>query len=89
MPNTTNPIERIVPGDYRLPPGLLLPEACDAEILPDGRVVPQGLPPAVILRYFPDLVPATPSPAKLTITTPVVSAPKPAEVPPAPAVEEL
>jgi hypothetical protein len=50
-----NSIERITPDDRRLPPGLFLPEPCDAEVLPDGRIIPLSVHPAVIAFYYPDL----------------------------------
>jgi len=67
----------IAGGDSRLPQGLHLGEGVwYAEELPDGRIVPQGLPPAVIAAFYPDLVPlASPTPAD--------------PLPPPPSVEEL
>lgn len=80
-----NPIERISPGDLRLPPALQLAEAVDAEVLPDGRVVPLSLPPAVRALYFADLSDA-PSPIGTDVAP--VSAPAPQDAAPAVADEE-
>lgn len=70
----------IAGGDSRLPQGLHLGEGVwYAEELPDGRIVPQGLPPAVLAAFYPDLALAAP-----------LAAPTPADpLPPPPSVEEL
>ena len=80
-----NPIERISPGDLRLPPALQLAEAVDAEVLPDGRVVPLTLPPAVRALYFADLVDA---PSPIGVEDAPVSAPAPQDAASAVVVEE-
>lgn len=82
----SHPIERVTPDDRRLPPNLLLSEVMDAEILPDGRAVPIGLPPAVIAFHFPDLPTVTVTGTNqdgetVTETIPVIPIPAAVEEP--------
>lgn len=71
-----NPIERVNPNDRRLPPALMLSEPCDAVVLPDGRVVPLLLPPAVRALFFADLADA---PSPIGVEDAHESAPAPQE----------
>lgn len=80
-----NPIERVSPNDRRLPPALMLSEPCDAEVLPDGRVVPLLLPPAVRAMLFPDLADA---PSPIGVEDVPESAPAPQEIAYGPVAEE-
>lgn len=58
-PAPTAPVLINISGfDPRLPAGLQLGTGSYvAEVLPDGRVVPQDLPPAILARYYGDLIP--------------------------------
>lgn len=80
-----NPIERVSPNDRRLPPALQLTEVVDAEVLPDGRVVPLLLPPAVRALFFPDLADA---PSPIGVEDAPLSAVAPQEAAPQPVAEE-
>ena len=80
----------VQPNDPRLPPNLWLPMPDEAELLPDGRVVPLSLPPAVRVRFFPGLAtsPAV-EPVAPTIALPAsTSTPLPATADEPAAAEE-